>query len=123
MKKIVPALYSSYGRYIDEFRAIPNINDCLKPVERRTLYSLHKTAQKLTKSAKVVGDIIGMYHPHGDACLHTHKVWLHGNSSHHSSAKMQEEYLHHLPDVPQTLTSPRRFFSIPLIPYPNPHPF
>lgn len=69
MKKIVPALYSSYGRYIDEFRAIPNINDCLKPVERRSLYSLHKTAQKLTKSAKVVGDIIGMYHPHGDACL------------------------------------------------------
>ena len=70
MKKIVPALYSSYGRYIDEFRAIPNINDCLKPVERRALYSLHKTAQKLTKSAKVVGDIIGLYHPHGDGCLH-----------------------------------------------------
>lgn len=67
MKTAIPCLYSSYGRYIDEFRAIPSIEDCLKVVERRVLYAMHKSAKKLTKSAKIVGDCIGMYHPHGDA--------------------------------------------------------
>lgn len=68
MKKAIPALYGSYGRYIDEFRAIPSIDDCLKWSERRVLYTLHKlAAQKLTKSARVVGECIGKYHPHGDA--------------------------------------------------------
>lgn len=69
MKKAIPILYSNYGRYIDEFRVIPSMDDCLKCVERRCLYTLHEVAKKLTKSAKVVGDVIGKYHPHGDACL------------------------------------------------------
>ena len=66
MKYAVPCLYATYGRYTDELRAIPFHLDCLKPVERRLLYTLHKVAKKLTKSARVVGDCIGRYHPHGD---------------------------------------------------------
>lgn len=67
MKISIPSLYAIYGRYTDEFRAIPYYLDCLKPVERRVLYALHKVARKkFAKSALVVGDTVGKYHPHGD---------------------------------------------------------
>jgi len=66
MKKAIPSLYAEYGRYIDEFRAIPFHVDLLKPVERRILYTLFKVAKKLAKSALVIGEVIGKYHPHGD---------------------------------------------------------
>jgi|GEM_PF-3622207 len=66
MKRAIPSLYAEYGRYIDEFRAIPYHIDCLKPVERRLLFTLFQVAKKLTKSARVIGDAIGKYHPHGD---------------------------------------------------------
>ena len=67
MQKIIPVYYSEYGRYITRFRAIPFHIDCLKPVERRILLTLHEVARtKLTKSAKVVGYCIGNLHPHGD---------------------------------------------------------
>lgn len=68
MKHIVSSLYAEYGRYIDAFRAIPKSIDCLKPVERRLLISVHQVARKkLEKSAKVIGTCIGNYHPHGDS--------------------------------------------------------
>jgi hypothetical protein len=67
MQKVIPVFYSEYGRYIARFRAIPLFIDGLKPVERRLLLSLHETASnKYVKSAKVVGHVIGSYHPHGD---------------------------------------------------------
>ncbi|MDX1699651.1 MAG: DNA gyrase subunit A, partial [Melioribacteraceae bacterium] len=67
MRKIIPVFYSEYGRYISRFRAIPLYVDALKPVERRLLLSLHEVAKnKLVKSAKVIGHVIGSYHPHGD---------------------------------------------------------
>jgi len=66
MKRAIPSLYAEYGRYIDEFRAIPYHIDCLKPVERRLLFTLFQVAKKLTKSARVIGEAIGKYHPHGD---------------------------------------------------------
>ncbi len=67
MKKLIPIFYSEYGRYISRFRAIPLYVDALKPVERRLLLSLHEVAKnKLVKSAKVIGHVIGSYHPHGD---------------------------------------------------------
>lgn len=66
MRHIVSSLYAEYGRYIDAFRAIPKGIDCLKPVERRLLLSVHQVARKkLEKSAKVIGACIGNYHPHG----------------------------------------------------------
>jgi len=66
MKRAIPSLYAEYGRYVDEFRAIPYYVDCLKPVERRLLFTLFKVAKRLTKSARVIGEVIGKYHPHGD---------------------------------------------------------
>lgn len=69
MKQILTNLYSEYGRHIDSQRAIPSENDCLKPVERRLLTSIHEIAPsggKLQKSAKIVGHCIGNYHAHGD---------------------------------------------------------
>lgn len=77
MKVAIPCLYAIYGRYTDELRAIPYYLDCLKPVERRVLYALHKVARrKLTKSALVVGDTIGKYHPHGDQSTYESLVSL-----------------------------------------------
>lgn len=74
MKKLIPCFYSSYGRYISKLRMIPSNIDALQPVLRRCLLGLHETANtsKSVKSAKVVGMIIGNYHPHGDvSCYNT----------------------------------------------------
>lgn len=71
MKKIIPCFYASYGRYISQFRAIPNYIDGLKPVERRILYASYKVARdKYQKSAKVVGYTMGELHPHGDLSIY-----------------------------------------------------
>lgn len=68
MQKVIPIFYSEYGRYISRFRAVPLYIDALKPVERRLLLSLNDVAKnKFVKSAKVIGHVIGTYHPHGDA--------------------------------------------------------
>lgn len=68
MRNIVSNLYADYLRYIDRFRAIPWETDMLKPVERRTLLTVHEVAKgKFVKSAKVVGSVLGNYHPHGEA--------------------------------------------------------
>jgi len=70
LKQILANLYSEYGRHIDSQRAIPSENDCLKPVERRLLTSVHEVAPaggKLQKSAKVVGYCLGNYHAHSDS--------------------------------------------------------
>jgi len=62
----IPCLYAEYGRYINQFRAIPGNVDCLKPVERRILMAMHTMARtKFTKCAKVVGAALAV-HPHGD---------------------------------------------------------
>jgi len=67
MKKVIPTFYSEYGRYISRFRMIPLDIDGLLPVERRLLLVMYEIARnKLVKSAKIVGQLIGTYHPHGD---------------------------------------------------------
>jgi len=61
-----------YGSYIIEERAIPNMLDGLKPVQRRSLYAIkagNMIGSKHYKLARVVGDIIGKYHPHGDSSV------------------------------------------------------
>lgn len=66
--------YLDYSMSVIIGRAIPEIRDGLKPVHRRTLFSLHQTAthynQPYKKSARIVGDVIGKYHPHGDAAVY-----------------------------------------------------
>ncbi|WP_456242939.1 DNA topoisomerase IV subunit A [Spiroplasma platyhelix] len=64
-------LFSRYSKYIILDRALPDVRDGLKPVQRRVLYAMHDldlTFDKpYKKSARVVGEVIGKYHPHGDA--------------------------------------------------------
>ena len=65
--------YLNYALSVITSRALPDVRDGLKPVQRRILYTMWQ--QNLTadtkhrKCAKVVGDVMGSYHPHGDAAL------------------------------------------------------
>jgi len=66
--------YLDYSMSVIIGRAIPDIRDGLKPVHRRTLYSMHQTGshynQSYKKSARIVGDVMGKYHPHGDSAIY-----------------------------------------------------
>lgn len=66
--------YLAYAMKTVLDRAIPDIEDGMKPVQRRILYAMHKLKlnanAKPMKSARVVGDVIGKYHPHGDASVY-----------------------------------------------------
>lgn len=71
MKKSIASLYAEYGRYIDVSRAIPYSTDCLKPIEKRILYVINKIAKtKTQKCGKIIGDVMGGYHPHGDMSIY-----------------------------------------------------
>lgn len=63
--------YLNYAMSVIVSRALPDVRDGLKPVHRRILYAMYRLGltfnAKLSKSAKVVGDVLGKYHPHGDA--------------------------------------------------------
>jgi len=67
-------LYRSYGLKVVGDRAIPDVRDGLKPVHRRILFAMEKlllrSNTKTKKSARVVGDVIGKYHPHGDSAVY-----------------------------------------------------
>jgi len=67
--------YLDYAMSVIVARALPDVRDGLKPVHRRILYamhlmSLHFVGSSTTKSAKVVGEVLGKYHPHGDAAVY-----------------------------------------------------
>ena len=66
--------FGRYSKYIIQDRALPDVRDGLKPVQRRILYSMFKlglASNKPTKkSARIVGDVIGKYHPHGDTAVY-----------------------------------------------------
>lgn len=70
--------YLDYAMSVIVSRALPDVRDGLKPVHRRILYAMHKlgvTARaKFVKSARVVGDVIGKYHPHGDSAVYDSMV-------------------------------------------------
>lgn len=63
--------YLDYAMSVIVSRALPDVRDGLKPVHRRILYAMYKlgltSGARYSKSAKVVGDVLGKYHPHGDA--------------------------------------------------------
>lgn len=66
--------FARYSKYIIQERALPDVRDGLKPVQRRILYSMYKEknlSDKIyRKSAKTVGNVIGNYHPHGDQSVY-----------------------------------------------------
>jgi topoisomerase-4 subunit A len=69
-----PAAYLGYAMHVVKGRAIPDVEDGLKPVQRRVLYAMHQLrlfpSAKAMKSARVVGDVLGRYHPHGDSATY-----------------------------------------------------
>jgi Type IIA topoisomerase (DNA gyrase/topo II, topoisomerase IV), A subunit len=66
--------YMDYAMSVIIGRAIPDVRDGLKPVHRRVLYAMHEMGNRWNKSykksARIVGDIIGKYHPHGDSAAY-----------------------------------------------------
>lgn len=72
--------YMDYAMSVIVARALPDVRDGLKPVHRRILYAMHQMGlahtSRYTKSAKVVGEVLGKYHPHGDAPVYEAMVRL-----------------------------------------------
>ena len=72
--------FIAYAMAVNVSRAIPDVRDGLKPVHRRILYSMNEiglTADKpFRKCAKIVGDVLGKYHPHGDSSVYDALVRL-----------------------------------------------
>ena len=66
--------YLSYAMSVIVSRALPDIRDGLKPVHRRILYAMYKGgydwSKQFRKSARIVGNVIGKYHPHGDQSVY-----------------------------------------------------
>ena len=66
--------YLDYAMSVIVGRALPDVRDGLKPVHRRVLYAMHELHndwnRAYKKSARVVGDVIGKYHPHGDSAVY-----------------------------------------------------
>ena len=66
--------YLDYAMSVIIGRALPDIRDGLKPVHRRVLFAMHETGNVFNKpykkSARIVGDVIGKYHPHGDQAVY-----------------------------------------------------
>ena len=66
--------YLEYSMSVISGRALPDVRDGLKPVHRRILYAMHNLGathdKKYFKSARIVGDVIGKYHPHGDSAVY-----------------------------------------------------
>ena len=75
--------FGRYSKYIIQDRAIPDVRDGLKPVQRRILYSMYKEKntydKPYRKSARSVGDIMGKFHPHGDSSIYDAMVRLSQN--------------------------------------------
>ncbi|MGM9899072.1 MAG: DNA topoisomerase IV subunit A [Bacilli bacterium] len=66
--------FGRYSKYIIQDRALPDVRDGLKPVQRRILFAMYKLGlfnnKPHKKSARIVGDVIGKYHPHGDTAVY-----------------------------------------------------
>ena len=82
-RSIEEEMYTSYLDYamsVIVMRALPDVRDGLKPVHRRILYAMYgmglRHTSKSTKSAKVVGEVLGKYHPHGDVAVYDAMVKL-----------------------------------------------
>ena len=72
--EVMQKSYIDYAMSVIVARALPDVRDGLKPVQRRTLYDMHELGIKYDKpyrkSARIVGDTMGKYHPHGDSSIY-----------------------------------------------------
>ena len=80
MREFVEKAYLDYSMYVILDRALPYIGDGLKPVQRRIIYAMSElglnATAKFKKSARTVGDVLGKYHPHGDAACYEAMVLM-----------------------------------------------
>ena len=85
LKQYAEESYLNYAMYVILDRALPNIGDGLKPVQRRILYAMSElgldAGSKYKKSARTVGDVIGKFHPHGDGAAYEAMVLMAQNFS------------------------------------------
>ena len=85
LKKYAEESYLNYAMYVILDRALPNVGDGLKPVQRRILYAMSElgldAGSKYKKSARTVGDVIGKFHPHGDSAAYEAMVLMAQNFS------------------------------------------
>ena len=74
LEEIMGLRFGAYAKEIIQDRAIPDVRDGLKPVQRRILYDMYinhnDSAHPFTKCAKTVGDVLGKFHPHGDSSVY-----------------------------------------------------
>src|SRR5919197_3923675 len=80
LKTEIEDSYLEYAYSVIHSRALPDARDGLKPVHRRILYSMNENGYRPThayvKSSRVVGDVMGKYHPHGDQAIYDAMVRL-----------------------------------------------
>ncbi len=74
LEELVGERFGRYSKYIIQDRALPDVRDGLKPVQRRILFAMNELGMGSTKpykkSARIVGEVIGKYHPHGDTSVY-----------------------------------------------------
>jgi len=80
LREYTEKAYLDYSMYVILDRALPNIGDGLKPVQRRIIYAMSELGLKATakykKSARTVGDVLGKFHPHGDSACYEAMVLM-----------------------------------------------
>lgn len=80
LEEVIGDRFGKYSKYIIQDRALPDVRDGLKPVQRRILYAMHADKntfdKNFRKAAKTVGTVIGNYHPHGDTSVYDAMVRL-----------------------------------------------
>jgi len=80
LEDVIGDRFGRYSKYIIQDRALPDVRDGLKPVQRRILYAMHEDKNthenNFRKAAKTVGTVIGNYHPHGDTSVYDALVRL-----------------------------------------------
>ncbi|MGD9909369.1 MAG: DNA topoisomerase IV subunit A [Candidatus Izemoplasmatales bacterium] len=83
LETIVGDRFGKYSKYIIQDRALPDVRDGLKPVQRRILYAMQvlgiTSTKPYKKSARIVGEVIGKYHPHGDTSVYDAMVRMSQN--------------------------------------------
>src|SRR5699024_3970195 len=80
LERVIGERFGRYSKYIIQERALPDVRDGLKPVQRRILYAMHVDKNthdsNFRKAARTVGTVIGNYHPHGDSSVYEAMVRL-----------------------------------------------
>src|SRR5574344_861393 len=80
LENVMEDSFLRYSMSVIVDRALPDVRDGLKPVHRRILYSMHQNGNRsnaaFRKSARIIGDVMGKYHPHGDSAIYDAMVRL-----------------------------------------------